>query len=114
MASNKKHNYDDNYLDFGFTSITDKGVVKPQCVICHKILTAESLRPSKLRLHLKTEHPQHVDKDRSFFSRQELNMKRQRLDASGSFHQQNAAVVEASFLVSLERAKKKKPHTIGK
>ncbi|XP_045109127.1 zinc finger BED domain-containing protein 5-like [Portunus trituberculatus] len=113
MASNKKRNYDDNYLDFGFTSITDKGVVKPQCVICHKILTAESLRPSKLRLHLETKHPQHVGKDRSFFSRQELNMKRQRLDASGSFHQQNAAVVEASFLVALEIAKKKKPHTIG-
>lgn len=70
MASNKKRNYDDNYLDFGFTSITDKGVVKPQCVICHKILTAESLRPSKLRLHLETKHPQHVGKDRSFFSRQ--------------------------------------------
>ncbi|XP_063845416.1 SCAN domain-containing protein 3-like [Scylla paramamosain] len=50
MASNKKRNYDDNYLDFGFTSITDKGVVKPQCVICHKILTAESLRPMQCRI----------------------------------------------------------------
>ena len=49
----------------------------------------------------------------SFFSRQEMNMKRHRLDARGSFHQQNAAVVEASFLVSLEIAKEKKPHTIG-
>ena len=66
MASNKKRNYDDNYMD--------KGVVKPQCVICHKILTAESLRSSKLRLHMETKHPQHVGKDRSFFSRQELNM----------------------------------------
>ena len=44
---------------------------------------------------LETKHPQHVGKDRSFFSRQELNMKKHRLDASGSFHQQNAAVVEA-------------------
>ena len=113
MPSNKKRNYDENYLDFGFTSITDKGVVKSQCVIHHKILTVESLRPSKLRLHLETKHPQHVGKDRSFFIRQELNMKRQRLDASGSFHQQMFAVVEASFLVSLEIAKKKKPHTIG-
>ena len=93
MASNKKRNYDDNYLDFGFTSITDKGVVRPQCVISHKIITAELLRPSKLRLRLETK--QHVGKDRSFFSRKELNKKRHRLDASGSFHQQNAAVVEA-------------------
>ena len=65
MASNKKRNYDDNYMD--------KGVVKPQCVICHKILTAESLRLS-LDYIWKTKHPQHVGKDRSFFSRQELNM----------------------------------------
>ena len=64
-------------------------------MICHKILTAELLRPSKLRLRLETKHPQHVVKDRSFFSRQELNMKRNRSDASGSFHQQNAAVGEA-------------------
>ena len=85
MVSNKKRNYDDNYLDFGFTSITDKDVVKPQCVICHEILTAESLRSSKLRLHMETKHPQHVGKDRSFFSRQKLNMKRQQLYASGWF-----------------------------
>ena len=83
-------------------------------MIYHKILTAELLRPSKIRLRLETKHPQHVGKDRSFFSRQELNMKRHRLDASGSFHQQNASVVEASFLIYLEIAKKKKPHTIGR
>ena len=82
-------------------------------MICHKILKAELLSPSKLRLRLETKHSQHVCKDRSFFSRRELNMKRPRLDASGSFHQQNAAVVEASFLVTFEKAKKKKPHTIG-
>ena len=54
MAFNNKRNYDDNYLDFGFTSITDKNVVKPHYVFCHKILTAELLRPSKLRLRLET------------------------------------------------------------
>ena len=32
--------------------------------------------------------------------------------ADGSINQQNAAGMEASFLVSLEIAKKKKPHTI--
>ena len=60
-------------MDFEFTSITDKGVLRPQYVICHKILTAELLRPSKLRLRLETKHPQHVGKDRSFFSRRELS-----------------------------------------
>ena len=82
-------------------------------MIYHKILTAELLRPSELRLRLETKHPQHVGKDRSFFSRQEFNIKRHPLDASGSFYQQNASVVEASFLVFLELAKKKKAQTIG-
>ena len=69
-------------------------MLRPQYVICHKILTAELLRSSKLRLRLETKDPQHVGKDRFFFSRQGLNMKRHRLYASGSFHLQNAAVVE--------------------
>lgn len=29
MASNKKRNYDDNYLDFRIASIINKGAVKP-------------------------------------------------------------------------------------
>ncbi|XP_076344197.1 protein FAM200C-like isoform X1 [Tachypleus tridentatus] len=36
-----------------------------------------------------------------------------RIDRSGSFQQQSAAVVEASYEIAFEIAKQKKPHTIG-
>ena len=65
----KKRKYSDSYLKFGFTNIVDKGVEKPQCVVCYKVLTVDSMRPSKLKLHLQTQHPSLVDKDQEYFSR---------------------------------------------
>ena len=82
MASSKKRTYLDSYLNVGFTSINERGDVKPQCVICYKVLAAEAMKPSKLKSHL---------------------------DADGSINQQNAEGMQA-FLVALER--EKKPHTI--
>ena len=40
-------------------------------------------------------------------------MKRQRLDCTESFNQNNVAAIKASYVVALEIAKQKKPHTIG-
>ena len=52
------------YLDFGFTFVLQNGEEKPQCVICSKVLASESMLPNKLKRHLKTSHPQFVDKTR--------------------------------------------------
>ena len=71
------------------------------------------MKPSKLKRHLETKHPEHAKKDLDFFKRHERCLKTQRLDRSGLFQQQSAAVVEASFEIALEIAKQKKPHTIG-
>ncbi|XP_076325135.1 protein FAM200C-like isoform X1 [Tachypleus tridentatus] len=46
-----------------------------------------------------------------FFKRRYL--KSQRIDRSGLFQQQSAAVMEASYEIAFEIAKQKKPHTIG-
>ncbi|XP_068204589.1 protein FAM200C-like [Palaemon carinicauda] len=87
--------------------------LKPQCVLCHTILSAESLKPSKLKRHLETKHPEHAKKDLDFFKRHERCLKTQILDRSGSFHQQSATVLEASYEIGFEIAKQEKPHTIG-
>ena len=42
-----------------------------------------------------------------FFRRQEVSCKRQRLDRTGSFHQGNTALVQASHEVATENAKRK-------
>ena len=112
FTMDKKRKYSEEYLKFGFTSIVSNGTEKPQCVLCNVVLSAESLKPSKLKRHLETKHSNHVSKDLEFFRRHEASLKRQRLDVTGSFQQENGALVQASYEVALEIAKNKKPHTI--
>ncbi len=109
----KKRKYSEEYISYGFTSILADGIEKPQCVLCFKVLGNGFMRPSKLKHHLLTIHPQYAEKDPDFFRRHESSLGKQKLDATGAFQQQTSSVVEASYEVALEIAKQKKPHTIG-
>ena len=113
MATGKKRAFLDSYVSYGFTSIVDRGVTKPQCLLCYKVLGSESLKPSKLKQYLLSVHPNFADKDRAFFDRKQDQLKRQRLDSDGVIQQQNATAVEVSYRVSYEIARQKKPHRIG-
>ena len=42
---------------------------KPKCVVCLKVLSAESMKKNKLKRHLKTNHPNCLDKPVEFFER---------------------------------------------
>jgi hypothetical protein len=44
MTSTRKRIYQQGFLNYGFTEIEDKGIMKPQCVVCLKVLAAESLK----------------------------------------------------------------------
>ena len=46
-----KRTYSDDYLKFGFTSIIIGEIKKPQCVLCLKVLSAESMKPFQLKGH---------------------------------------------------------------
>ena len=109
----KKRSYSDSFLKYGFVSIVDQGIEKPQCVLRTKVLSPKSMKPSKLKRHLETKHTYCKDKDLSFFEQKANCVKRSRMDSSGVFQQQNRAAVEATFVVSLRIAKAKKPHTIA-
>ena len=56
MSPKNKMTYDNLYLKFGFTNISD-GEEKLQCVLCCPVLTFTSLKPSKLKRHFKKYHP---------------------------------------------------------
>ena len=87
-SSMAKRKYNDSYIKFGFTSLNDQGLEKGQCVVCYRVLSNESLRPSKLSHHLTTSHPELKDRNMEYmeyFKRLESNCKRQRLDSTGSF-----------------------------
>ena len=69
VKKRKYRKYDDSYLDFGFTSTEVNGEERPQCVLCMKVLAPECMLPSKLKRHLKTNHPSMVSKSRDYFTR---------------------------------------------
>ncbi|GBP24507.1 SCAN domain-containing protein 3 [Eumeta japonica] len=59
------------FLQWGFTSIVDKNVEKPQCVLCNKVLNPESMKPSKLKEHFAKIHKEFADKNIDFFKKKE-------------------------------------------
>ncbi|XP_066969131.1 SCAN domain-containing protein 3-like [Macrobrachium rosenbergii] len=52
-------------------------------------------------------------KEKDFFKRKADELKRQKLDATGSFQEKRGNIVEASYRVAYLVARKKKPHTIA-
>lgn len=74
-GSNEKKNrlYDVKYLKYGFTVLNNK----PQCVLCCEVLSAESMKPSKLMRHLSTKHSKEADKPLEFFERKLKSLNQQ-------------------------------------
>ena len=101
-------------IKLGFTSIVENGLTKPQCVLFNVVLSVEAVKPSKLKRHLNSKHPQHAGKDLSFFQRNKASLQRQKLDSQGYFQQQNKALVEASYETAFAIAKQTKPYSIKK
>lgn len=112
-----KREYKEAFLELGFTCIYDRGVNKPQCVLCSEILSNESMKPNKLKRHFDAKHKNFSfeGKDRTFFERKEAHLKRQRLDAPSSSGFINSAkqATLASFHVAWHIARQKKPHNIA-
>lgn len=110
----KKRKYDKSYMLFGFTFTTERdGTQKPQCFICGKILANSSMKPTKLKEHLVSVHPQHTSDGLEVFQ-----TKKARFEKSGTlpklgFVPPQKPCLEASYKVAYRIAKNKKPHTIG-
>ncbi|GFV68142.1 protein FAM200B [Trichonephila clavipes] len=63
----KPRKYSQEYLNFGFTITEVNGEEKLLCVICSKILAADSMKPNKLKRHFETLHGEYINKPREFF-----------------------------------------------
>jgi hypothetical protein len=108
----KTRKYDQAYLNLGFTSIEISGEEKPQCVICLKVLAADSLKPNKLKRHLETLHKEYISKPREFFEEKLRSFKKQKTNFQKTLAV-NEKVLLASYKVAYKVAKCKKPHTIA-
>ncbi|XP_060882058.1 zinc finger BED domain-containing protein 5-like [Metopolophium dirhodum] len=112
MAPPKIRTYIDDYVKFGFTFIEKDGVQKPQCVICHVVLSNDALRPSRLERHLTTAHPMLKGKPKEFFVAKNNSSSKMKIDHTGEFQQNNEKIVEASYHIAFMVAQQKKPHTL--
>ena len=107
----KKRSYKEAFLNFGFTSVIENSIEKPQCVICSKVLTQESMKPSKLKQHLESRLCELVGKSVDYFRRKSELFKNCRLDSEGMWAKQNKAVLEASCRIAFRIAQAKTPHS---
>ena len=103
--------YNDDYLKLRFTSIEVNGEVRPQCVLCLKVLAHSSLKEAKLRRHFEANHEKFVNKTLDVFKEKEYQVKRSRIDRSAAWgrvaYSHNKAV-RASFSVFLGKLLEKK------
>ena len=84
----KKRKYLDTTLsEFGFTSIVKHGQESPQCVVCYKVLGDGSMKPSFLKWHFSSCHPELANKGAAYFKRLEVGVKRACSDQFGHVSQ---------------------------
>ena len=112
-TSIRKRKYSEEFFKYGFIFIVEAGIENPQCVICNEIMSAESMKPNKMKRHFDAKHPSFTGKDVQYFKNKADGVNKSRLDFGGKYQQQNMAAIEASYLVALRIAKAKKPHTIA-
>lgn len=104
----KVRKYNETYIQFGFTELGNR----PQCVICSETLSAESMKPSKMKRHLETKHFALKDKPVEFFQRKLVYFRSQQVNIKHICDVSKNALT-ASYEVALKIAKKGKPHTIA-
>mmetsp|Transcript_14674 Transcript_14674/g.20946 ORF Transcript_14674/g.20946 Transcript_14674/m.20946 type:complete len:152 (+) Transcript_14674:181-636(+) len=113
VASKKKRQYFESYLDLGFIEVQDS---RPECIICGEKLANESMKPSKLKQHQETKHNNTIGESREYFERKkQLALSKRSMDIRKSFERAGSDLhraTEVSFECLLLIAKTKKPHNI--
>lgn len=114
-AKKKLRHYDKAYINLGFIEGQDKS--RPECIFCGEKLANDSMKPSKMKRHQETKHPETIGKDKEFFERKkEMALSKRSTDIRKVFERAGSDVQKAtkvSFECSLLIAKAKKPHNIG-
>ena len=97
-------------MQYGFTCSCEDGVEKTFCLIFDETLSAESLKPSKLKRNLNTKHVESSDKSIQYFERLFKCSKKQFTE---NFFTVNERYVRASYEASYLIVKSTKPFSFG-
>ncbi|XP_072384347.1 protein FAM200C-like [Diabrotica undecimpunctata] len=88
-------------------------ITSNECVICYEVLCNDAIRHNRQERHFLSKHNSFKDKPKEFFATKSENLKRMKLDSTGSTAQSSEKVLEASYELSLLIAKEKKSDIIG-
>ncbi|XP_073529589.1 protein FAM200C-like [Phyllobates terribilis] len=114
--SSKKRKWSDEYVQHGFTCITERdGSQRPICMTCNAKWSNSSLAPAKLKEHFLKLHGDGEYKNTTLAK---FKVKRARFDERTTlpalgFVPVNKPILTASYEVAYLIAKQGKPHTIG-
>jgi len=115
MSKRKVRKWDETNLDFGFTVTVIDGVERPQCILCSKVFSNSSLKPSKLQEHFRNKHggkeSEGQDPETLKMKKARFDNKRTLLNLMKSRSTQDKQLLHASHRVAYRIAKSKKPHT---
>lgn len=85
---------------------------QPQCIICHELLSNQSMKLSLLKRHFESKHANLKNKSIKYFKSQLSGLKHSSKIIE-NFANINEKALEASYHVSLRIAKTGSAHTIG-
>ena len=85
---------------------------KPKSLLCSKVLSAESMKPNKLKRHFERTQKEHVGKPRAFCENKFAELNKQRVYFKKAVTASERAL-KASLEVSYLIARNMKPHSIA-
>ena len=71
------------------------------------------MKPAKTKQHFQNVHPQHKEKKKEFCERHGNALVKMKLISTEDVEERDQKVAVASYVVALQIAKQRKPHTIG-
>ena len=100
-------------MELGFTIAScSEQSPRPLCLVCSQILSNDAMKPSKLARHFHSKHNNLKDKPLEYFEQLHSNMNDQQKQMK-KMTTTKKSFLHASYLISLQIAKTKKPYTIG-
>uniref|UniRef100_A0A3B3SPD4 HAT C-terminal dimerisation domain-containing protein n=1 Tax=Paramormyrops kingsleyae TaxID=1676925 RepID=A0A3B3SPD4_9TELE len=100
-------------MKYGSARGGDDAEPKAQCVQCGLTLSSEALKPSKLKRHIETKHPQRwVEKPLEYLQRKHDGLQLQKQTVV-SLSTQSKTVLKTSYLVARRVVQRKKAFTIA-
>ncbi|XP_076348271.1 SCAN domain-containing protein 3-like [Tachypleus tridentatus] len=113
-SKKKCRQYSVEYLSYGFIP-TPHNETKPMCLICMDVLSNDSMKPCKLKIHLEKKHTGEKDKPLEYFKKLRDDFQA-RKTVSQLFNSKVCKMSDgllASYEISKIIAKAGKPHNVG-